>query len=287
MRRRRELKDPWVKRVQEIFRAGKMGMRSRSKRTDRDFAELIDRACQIRFNDDAMVAAEVEAWILSGGPPAMIAERCHLPVEVIQTYSMLFFDVKPRLDAVGYILHVVIGRPLVEGFSMDDLGSLWKFCAYMRGPHALDVLLFVFPGGKPRPWPSTLPATLAERRALVATCRLMVLTRCLKIRDMSAADRGRLILLSQWFERLDEADFVTCSETGAISQVDVSSLLGSRVEDPDGRIPARSSPQFVPRYLCAGTGGRALSDRITGSGPGVTDLHISTEPSELVRRSIA
>jgi hypothetical protein len=210
-----------------------------------------------------------------------------LTADVVRAFEAVFFDVRRLLGASGYILHQVIGRPIIDGFSPDDLGCVWKFFAYMRGQNALEILLFMFAGGKARPWPPTIPVTLAERRELIASCRLMVLTRCLKISDMSAADRARFVVLSKWFDQLDEVNRLTCFGSGPISQVDVSSVLGSRVEDPDRMIPAHSSPVFVPHDLCAGSGGRALSDRVTWSCPGFTDLHISTEPYELVRRAIA
>jgi hypothetical protein len=234
-----------------------------------------------------LLAAELEARVLCNSPPELIAERCGLTADVVRAFEAVFFDVRHLLEASGYIFHQVIGRPIIDGFSPDDMGCVWKFFAYLRGQHALEILLFVHPGGKPRPWPSTFPATLAERRALVATCRLTVLTRCLKIRDMSAADRARLILRSKWFERLDEADHVTCSETGAISQVDVGSLLGSRVEDPDSRIPGDGIPASASRDLSTGVGVEGCFDLIRWSEPDFANLQIRAEPLELGRRVIA
>jgi hypothetical protein len=150
---------------------------------------------------------------------------------VIETYEKLFFDVRHRLEAVSYVLHVVIGPPIRFGFSLDDLGSLWKFVAYVSGPRALDVLLHVYPGGKPRPWPSTFPATPAERRTLIAACKRMVLTRCLRPAEMSPADIARLLLLSEWGLDDQEAESVNHSGIGPIAEIDVTSLLEPRTED--------------------------------------------------------
>jgi hypothetical protein len=180
-----------------------------------------------------LIAAELEAWVLTGSHPELIAERCGLRVEVVLAYEVVYFDVRHLLAAPGYVFHQVIGRPIIDGFSLDDLGPIWKFCAYVRGPHALDILLYVFSGGKPRPWPSAFPATPAQQRALIATCKLMVLTRCVRIADMATDEMARFLFLSNWFQQFDEADSVMSFGIGAISEVDVSSLLGARVEDPD------------------------------------------------------
>jgi hypothetical protein len=284
---RRVLMDPWVKRCATVLRAERIEERS-SRTRGRAYSDTILKdAIRVRFAPDPLIGAELEARVLCNSHPELIAERCGLTADVVRAFEAVFFDVRPLLEASGYIFHQVIGRPIIDGFSLDDPGSIWKLYAYMRGPNALDILLFVFPGRKPRPWPSTIPATLVERRSLVATCRLAVLTRCVRIADMSASDRARFVVLSKWFDQLDEVNRVSCFGNGVISQVDLTSLLGSRVEDPDRLIPTHSSPQFVPRYLCAGTGGRALSDCITWSGPDCTDLHIATEAPELVRRAIA
>ena len=170
------------------------------------------------------------------------------------------------LEASGYILHQVVGPSIIDGFSLDDLGSIWKFWGYMRGLVALEVLLFVFQGGKSRPWPSSFRTTPAERRAYVASCKLAVLTRCMRVQELSAADRGRLILLCMRLEQLDEVGHETCFKTGTISPVDLSSLLGSRVEDPDLMIPAYGSSASTRAILAAGLKGRDSSIPSEASG---------------------
>jgi hypothetical protein len=210
-----------------------------------------------------------------------------LTADVVRAFEAVFFDVRHLLEASGYVLHQVIGRPIIDGFSLDDLGSIWKFWGYMRGSRTLDLMLFVFPGEKPRPWPSTICATMVERRSLIASCRLAVLARCVRVQELLAGDRGRLILLSKWFERLDEGDCMTCSEIGAISQVDVGSLLGSRVEHPDSRIPRVGFPASALRDLSTGIGVEGCFDLMRSSEPDFANLHIRAEPRALGRRAIA
>jgi hypothetical protein len=288
LRRRPEFRDPWVQRVRKALRVGTVGARSRSRRREETFVEVVHRACEIHFNRDPLVSAEVQAWILSGSAPAMIADRCGLPVDVVVAFEKLFFDVRHRLEAVGYVLHVVIGPPIRFGFSLDDLGSLWKFCSYTRGPHALDVLLQVFPGGKPRPWPSTFPATPAERRKLIAACKRMVLIRCLRPADMSPADIVRLLILIEWGLVDQEADWVQLSGIGAISKVDVTSHVEPPSEDLDSiAVASCSSPVSVLRGGCTGAGGGGNSDGNRQVEIGPTGLDLSGEPVEPVHRVTA
>ncbi len=288
LQRRPEFRDPWVKRVRKALRVDTVGARLRLRRRDRAFGEVVKHACQVRFHQDPLVPAEVEAWLLTGSSPAMVADQCGLPVEVVETYEKLFFDVRHRLKAVGHILQVVIGPPIHYGFSLDDLGAIWKFCAYMRGPHALDVLLHVFPGGKPRPWPSTFPATPSEQRALIAVCKRMVWTRCFGLADMSPADVVRLLLLNEWGQELHEADCVKLSGIGAISKVDVSSLVEPRAEDLDSITAAScSSLVSILRGGCTGAGGGGTSDGNKQAGAGSTGLDLSGKPVEPAHRVTA
>ena len=218
----------------------------------------------------------------------MIADRFGVHADVIQTYEKLFFAVRHRLEAVGYILHVVIGPPIRFGFSLDDLGSLWKFCSYMGGPHALDVLLHVFPGGKPRPWPPTFPATPAERRMLIAACKRMVLTRCLRPVDMSPPDIVRLLVLSEWGLDDQEAESVNHSGIGPIAEIDVTSLVKPRTEDLDSiTVASCSFPVSTLRGGCAGAGRGGNSDGNKQAEFGFTCLDHLGDPVELINRVTA
>jgi hypothetical protein len=142
-----------------------------------------------------LIPAELEAWILTGESAAFIATRCELHEDVIVAYENAFFDVRPRLNATGYILNAAIGPSYFQGFSLNDLGAIWRFCAYMRGCHELAAILTVFPGNKVRPWSLSPERTPAQQAALVSSIRRRVLTLCLRGRDLSVADYRNLILL--------------------------------------------------------------------------------------------
>ena len=162
---------------------------------------ILSDAARVRFAADPLVAAELEAWILAASHPEFIAERCNLSVEVVAAYEAVFFDVRPYLDVTGYIFHRVIGRPITHGFSLSDLGSIWKLFGYMRGRHTLEVLLYTFPGHKPRSWPASIEATPAEQARLVTRCKLAVLTRCIRIEELTPAELFRLLLLNERVQR--------------------------------------------------------------------------------------
>ena len=177
--RRPLLRDPWVRRCRSFLRTecnkGQSCRRSRREPSD----TVLSGAFGVRFGPDPLVAAELEARVLAGSSPELIGEHCGLSAESVAAYEALFFDVRPLLEATSYILHRVIGRPIIDGFSLSDLGSIWRFFGYMRGRHTLEVLLYTFPGREPRPWPASSPATPEQRARLIEACRGAVLTRCL------------------------------------------------------------------------------------------------------------
>ena len=83
----------------------------------------------------------VEAWLLAGEPIEAIARRCGVPVEAVEVYEQLFFNVADRLTSTSYILFHAIGAASYRGFDGDDTGAVLKWFAYMGGPRVLDFLL--------------------------------------------------------------------------------------------------------------------------------------------------
>jgi hypothetical protein len=193
--RRPESKDPWVTRIRQHLAYVERSPKSRRSSKRCRFDQAIHEAHQIRSAPDRLIPAELEAWILTGEPAAFIAARCELDEDVVATYENVFFDVRPRLNATGYILNAAIGPSYVQGFSLNDLGAIWRFCAYMRGCHELADILTVFPGNKVRPWSLSPERTPAQKAALISSVRRRVLTMCLRGRDLSVADSRNLILL--------------------------------------------------------------------------------------------
>jgi hypothetical protein len=196
-----QLRDEWVQRCARFKRPDRVRSTSCRPRRRASSDAILSEAARVRFASDPLITAELEAWILTASHPEFIAQRCNLSAEVVAAYEAVFFDVRPYLDVTGYIFHRVIGRPITHGFCLSDLGSIWKFIAYMRGRHSLEVLLYTFPGQETRSWPASIEATPAEQARLVTRCKLAVLTRCIRIEELKPAELFRFLLLNQRVQR--------------------------------------------------------------------------------------
>jgi hypothetical protein len=193
--RRPEFRDPWVTKIRQHLAYLERSPKSRRSSKRCRFDQAIHEAHQVHSAPDRLIPAEVEAWVLTGETAAFIAARCELDEDVIVAYENAFFDVRDRLNATGYILNAAIGPSYFHGFSLSDLGSIWRFCGYMRGCHQLAAVLTAFPGNKVRPWSLSPERTPAQRASLIASVRRRVLTLCLRGRDLSLADSRNLVLL--------------------------------------------------------------------------------------------
>jgi len=287
MPRRPELQDPWVRRITKHLRSRHEVPKSRvSRRTSYD--PILAEVSALRFAADPLIGGELEALILTGEPRPVVAEISGLDEPVVEAYEQCFFDVRPKLEAWSYVIHIVIGPGIYEGFRLDDLPPIWKTIAYFRGRYSLAVVLQAFPGTRVRPWPDWYPATQSEQRALIAACKRMVYTRCLRLADMSPADLFRFLLLGKWLQDDQEADCVKLSGIGAISKVDVTSLIEPRTEDLDSITAAScSSPVSILRGGCAGARGGGTSDGNKQAGAGTTDLDLAGKPVEPAYRVTA
>jgi hypothetical protein len=192
MPRREELQDPWVRRIRKYLCYLQKAPRSRfSKRASCD--HLLAEAAAIRFAADPLIGGELEAWILTGEPPAAVAELSGFEVAVIEAYEACFFDVRSKLEAQSFVVHRVIGPGMYLGFRLDDLVPIWKMIAYFRGRFMLAVTLQAFPGSRVRPWPQWYQASPEEQAELIKACRRAIHTRCLPT-DITSVKDFRLLL---------------------------------------------------------------------------------------------
>jgi hypothetical protein len=76
--RRPETRDPWVRRIAKYLRANREQSALSRPRKRSSFDHILSEAARIRFASDPLIAAELEAWILTGNHPGLIAERCGL-----------------------------------------------------------------------------------------------------------------------------------------------------------------------------------------------------------------
>ncbi len=83
----------------------------------------------------------IEARLLTEETFAQIADKCNCTPAVIETYELLFFSVRDRLTAEGYILHQVIGPRAHTGLRDDDIDVILKMRAFAGGAVVLDHLI--------------------------------------------------------------------------------------------------------------------------------------------------
>jgi hypothetical protein len=100
----------------------------------------------------------VEAYVLAGESCDAVARRFGLLPETVEAYERVFFAVRDRLAADGWVLCHVIGRQMHYGLTEQDLDVLWRFVGYYFGPVMLDALFLGNPG-LPRP---ATPQELAD-----------------------------------------------------------------------------------------------------------------------------
>lgn len=90
--------------------------------------------------------AEIEARILVGQPSDEIAQRLATSIEVIDAYESVFFNVRDRLENVGYITHQALGEKIYKRMLDNDYPTMIKMFAYFtQAPIVVDALLTTFP----------------------------------------------------------------------------------------------------------------------------------------------
>ncbi len=101
-------------------------------------------AAEIHAREERDVRWTIEAFLLSGTPIPVIAERSATSPEVIWWYEKLFFNVLPFLTARYYITNVVIGTAVHHGLNDREYDLLWKLFGYHGETHVLDFLVTTF-----------------------------------------------------------------------------------------------------------------------------------------------
>jgi len=87
---------------------------------------------------------ELEARILAQESVDTIARKVALTCEAVTAYEKYFFNVTDRLDAPGYITHIIFGRSVQTGLAEREYDLLWKMYGYWCGPFVLDAIMYHF-----------------------------------------------------------------------------------------------------------------------------------------------
>lgn len=103
-----------------------------------DEAFVAARAIQ---DGDAFVRYELEARVLANQSPAEIANRMHIPVEVVTEFEDYFFFVRERFHMTGWIAREAIRRHPSGALLAGDVGPFWRWVGFNFGPEALEFVL--------------------------------------------------------------------------------------------------------------------------------------------------
>lgn len=89
------------------------------------------------YNEAGPQQWELEARVLAAQDHAEIATKVGLPVDVVDAYVLLFYDVESRLKCRSYVhLHLIGSHE-----STYDLRTCWAYHAYVAGPYSIDLLV--------------------------------------------------------------------------------------------------------------------------------------------------
>lgn len=126
--------------VQRLVRCVRLLDRARTDKAVRRAAlEFPDIFWALRLQqENSTRVLELKARVLAGQPDREIASLLGVPERTIATYLALFFDVRPRLKASSWIVHVAIGAPLGQPPSVETLLLLH---AWRRGPFVVEAWL--------------------------------------------------------------------------------------------------------------------------------------------------
>lgn len=90
--------------------------------------------------------ARLRAWLLTGLSMLEVAQRCKLPVKLVESYEALFFNVTDRLPARDWIMGQAVGG-LPDAAVMDG-AWVWRWLGYLGGPAVLEVVVQAVPLGR-------------------------------------------------------------------------------------------------------------------------------------------
>ena len=130
---------------------------------------------------------ELEARILANEPSESIGQRFDLSPEAVDWYEAVFFNVRDRLRATGYITHQVIRLHDPWKGLPNDLERFWKFFGYWGGPRAIDELA----SGLAAPFPTAdkvdFRKCINEHLGTMVHCKAFVALEMLPLDDPATA----------------------------------------------------------------------------------------------------
>jgi hypothetical protein len=104
----------------------------------RDFPEL--HAARRLHEEDGPLRLEVEGRLLARQGPEEIAGLTRLPVEVVKTYELCFYNVTDRLTARDWIALRAIGWWSFDPAEGRDRATIFRAFSYWGGPLILEAV---------------------------------------------------------------------------------------------------------------------------------------------------
>jgi hypothetical protein len=100
----------------------------------------VQQAAELHLDAPRLRRAQLEAYLLTGEPLAVVAGRCAVPVPTAKAYHKLFFDI--RLTARDKVA-LIIGPGLAAGLGDQEPWRRWLAFGYYAGLVALDAVIVV------------------------------------------------------------------------------------------------------------------------------------------------
>jgi hypothetical protein len=137
--RYRRFDDEWVRRARRFVgvlarRDGDLGNPAVVS-ADRALAET----ARLSTTSQATLRHEVEARILAGQSDSEIAGIVGLDADVIEAFQALWFDIRARLNAIGWIGANIYGARFYRGTGGGDPELAARLIGFVLGPTAIDV----------------------------------------------------------------------------------------------------------------------------------------------------
>jgi hypothetical protein len=206
-------------------------------------------AFHVRSSVESRKRRELEARVLAGQSTCEIAARLDLTADVVEAYERLYFDVRDRLGAASYIMAVVIGHTLHDGFAVGDIDTVLKVYAYGYGPNVLDVLIEELEVGGRTSTAGAMNSNLAR------SVRMAITARSIPVNDQTAPVLVRL-----------NARFLEI-EREAAHDVALNSPVRATVEPfPEARPGGQASPMTPTAHTSGVVATIGLNTRCDGLG---------------------
>jgi hypothetical protein len=142
-RKCRAADDAWVERAVHYLAAQRKAKPGRAPAPPPAYDPAVEAALDLYRDTAPQRRWHVEALLLTAEPLEEVARLTGVPVETVEAYHQLLFDVRPRLQAKDWVMLRAIGTTGPQGYDGQRLGPLWKLVAYTGGRLALDVVIAV------------------------------------------------------------------------------------------------------------------------------------------------